>query len=71
MMRGMEKYWHVNCYVAELHDLLQEIFKEAQAQSTSEAERQKQYYKKKANVILLETGDLVLAKTDAYGGRGK
>ena len=32
----------------------------------SEAERQMQYYDRKANAISLETGDLVLAKADAY-----
>ena len=40
-------------------------------QSTSEAERQKQYCDRKANAILLEPGDLVLAKADAYRGRRK
>ena len=42
-----------------------------QAQSTSEAERQKQYYDRKANAISLETGDLILAKADAYKGKRK
>ena len=41
-------------------------FKEAQMQSTSEAERQKHYYNRKANTISLEPGDLVLAKANAY-----
>ena len=41
------------------------------AQSTSEAERQKQYYDRKANTISLETGDLVLAKSDVYKGKRK
>ena len=40
-------------------------------QSTSEVERQKQYYDKKANAISLEPGDMVLAKADAYRGRRK
>ena len=39
--------------------------------STSEAERHKWYYDRKANVILLETGDLGLAKADAYRGKKK
>ena len=42
-----------------------------EAQSTSEAERQKQYYDGRANAISLETGDLVLAIADAYRGRRK
>ena len=40
-------------------------------QSTSEAERQKLHYDRKANAISLEPGDLVLAKADAYRGRRK
>ena len=42
-----------------------------QAQSTAEAKRQKQYYDRKANVILLEQGDLVQAEADAYKGKRK
>ena len=72
IMRGMEKHQHVDCYIAKLCEKLHEAFKEAQAQSTSEAERQKQwYYDRKANAISLETGDLVLAKADAYKGKRK
>ena len=37
----------------------------------SEAERQKWYYDRKANVISLEKGDLVLVKADAYRGKRK
>ena len=40
-IRGMEKHQHVDHYIAKLHERLQEAFKEAQVQSTSEAERQK------------------------------
>ena len=40
-------------------------------QSSSEAERQRQYYDCKANTISLEPGDLVLEKADAYRGRRK
>ena len=40
-------------------------------QSTSEAERQRQYYDHKANAISLEPGDLVLAEAIAYKGRRK
>ena len=42
-----------------------------QAQSTSEAERQRLYYDCKANAVSLEPGDLVWAKANAYKGRGK
>ena len=70
-MRRMEKNQCDNWYIAELHEWLWESFKEAQVQSTSEAERQKWYYDRKANGISLETGDLVLAKADAYKGKRK
>ena len=66
-----EKHWCVDCYIAKLHEWLWEPFKEVQMQSTSETERQKWYYDRKANVIFLETGDLVLAKANAYKGKRK
>ena len=37
----------------------------------SEAERQKQYFDKKANAVSLEPGDLVLVKADPYNGKRK
>ena len=64
-----KKHQHVDNYIGELCEWLWEAFKEAQVQSTLEAERQKQYYDKKANAILLEPDDLVLAKANAYRGR--
>ena len=66
-----EKHQHVNHYVADLCEWLHKAFKEAQAQSTSEAERQRWYYDHKANAISLEPGSLVLAKPDTYNGRRK
>ena len=68
MIRGTRKHQHVDHYIAELCEQLQEAYKEAQLQSTSEAERQKWYYDRKANAISLEPGDLVLAKADSYRG---
>ena len=62
----MKKHQCVDHYIAELCEWLKEAFKEAQMQSTSEAERQKRYYDRKANVISLEPGDLVMAKANAY-----
>ena len=61
MIRGAKKHQHVDHYIAELCEWLWEAFKEAQVQSMSEAERQKQYYDRKANVISLEPDDMVLA----------
>ena len=66
MMHGMEKHWCGNYYIAKLCEWLWEAFK-----STAEAERQKQYYDRKANGISLEPGNLVLAKADGYKGKGK
>ena len=66
-----EKHQCVDNYVADLCEWLCKAFKEVQAQSTFEAERQRQYYDCKANAISLEPGDLVLAKADAYKGRRK
>ena len=71
MIRSTKKHQHVDHYIAKLHEQLWEAFKEAQGQSTSEAERQKWYNNRKANGVLLEPGDLVLAKADAFRGRGK
>ena len=48
-----------------------EAFKEAQVQSPSEAEWQRQYYDCKANSISLEPENVVLAKADAYKGQRK
>ena len=67
----MKKNLNVDLYIAELHEWLQEAFQEMQVKSTSEAERQKQYYNRKPNAISLEWGDLVLAKADAYKGKRK
>ena len=68
---GTEKHWHVDCYIAELHEWLWEAFKEVQEQSTAVAKRQKLYYDRKVNAILLESDDLVLAKADTYKGKRK
>ena len=63
--QGTLKHQQVDHYVTELHEWLQEAFKEAQTQPTSEAERQKQHYYRKANAVSLKPGDLVLAKANA------
>ena len=66
---GHQKHQCVDHYIAKLHEWLLEAFKKAQVQSTSEAERQKWYYNRKANAVSLKPGDLALAKVDAYRGR--
>ena len=70
-IRGTKKHQHVDHYIAKLCEKLWEAFKEAEVQSMSEAERQKQYYDTEANAISLETGDLTLAKADTYRGKRK
>ena len=70
-IRGTKKHQHVDHYIVELCEQLPEAFKEVQIQSTSEVERQKWHYDRKANAISLEPGDLVLAKADAYRGKRK
>ena len=66
-----EKHQHVDHYLADLHEWLHNTFKEAQVQSTSEAERQRWYYDHKANAISMVPGNLALAKANAYKGRRK
>ena len=66
MIRGMKKHQHVDHCIAELCEWLW-----AQVQSTSEVERQKWHYNRKANAISLEPGDLVLANAYSYRGRRK
>ena len=44
---------------------------EVQAQSTAEAQRQKQYYDQKIGAIGLKPGNLVLVKADAFQGKRK
>ena len=66
------KHQHVDHYITELHEWLQEAFKEAQsAVNIRGMERQKWHYDRKANAISLEPGDLILAKADAYRGEGE
>ena len=71
MVRHTQKHQCVNHYISELHERLWEVFKEAMMQYTSEAERQKWHYNRKANPVSLEPGDLVLAKANAYRGEEK
>ena len=71
MIRGMEKHQCVDHYIAKVCGWLWEAFKEAQMQSTSKAERQKQYYNRKVMAVSLEPEDLVWAKADAYKWKRK
>ena len=58
-------------YMATVHDQLRTTLWEAQAQLTAEAQWQKQYYDQKISTMDLKPGNLVLAKADAFKGKGK
>ena len=61
----------VDTYVASVRDQLRSTLREAQAQSTAEACRQKWYYDRKVGTVNLKPGDLVLVKADAWKGKRK
>ena len=58
-------------YIASVRDQLRSTLQEAQAQSTTEACQQKQYYDRKIGAMNLKPGDLVLVKADAWKGKRK
>ena len=61
----------VDTYVASVRDQLMSTLREAQAQSTAEECRQKQYYNRKIGTVNLKPGNLVLVKADALKGKRK
>ena len=61
----------VDTYVASVRDRLRSTLREAQAQSTTEACRQKRYYDRKVGTVNLKPGNLVLVKVDAWKGKRK
>ena len=61
----------VDTYVASMRNQLRSTLREAQAQSTTEACRQKQYYNRKVGAVNLKPGNLVLVKVDAWKGKRK
>ena len=56
----------VDTYVASVRDCLMSTLREAQAQLTAEACRQKWYYNRKICAVNLKPGDLILVKVDAW-----
>ena len=50
---------------------MRSALREARAQSTTEACRQKQYYDRKVGAVNLKPGDLVLVKADAWKEKRK
>ena len=61
----------VDKYVASVQDRLRTALWGVQAQSTTEAHQQKQYYNIKIGTMTLKPGDLVLVKADAFKGKRK
>ena len=61
----------VDEYMATVHNQLRATLWEAQAQSTAEAQWQKQYYDWKIGAMELKPGDLVIVKADAFKGKRK
>ena len=61
----------VDTYVAPVRDQLRSTLREAQAQLTTEACRQKWYYYRKIGIMNLKPGDLVLVKADAWKQKRK
>ena len=61
----------VDTYVASVRNRLRSALREAQAQSTTEACRQKWYYDRKVGTVNLKPGNLVVVKADAWKGKRK
>ena len=61
----------VDTYIASVRDQLRSTLREAQAQLTTEAHRQKRYYNRKVGTVNLKPGNLVLVKADAWKGKRK
>ena len=62
---------NVDVYIASVRDQLRSALWEAQAQLTTEACRQKQYYDRKIGTVNLKPDNLVLVKADAWKGKRK
>ena len=61
----------VDVYVASVRNKLRSTLQEVQAQLTTEAHLQKQYYDRKIGTMNLKPGNLVLVKADAWKGKRK
>ena len=61
----------VDTYIASMRNQLRSTLREAQAQLTAEACRQKWYYDRKVGAVNLKPGNLVLVKADAWKGKRK
>ena len=61
----------VDTYIASVRDRLRSTLREVQAQSTTEARRQKWYYDRKVGAVNLKPDNLVLVKAGAWKGKRK
>ena len=61
----------VPAYVEEVRKCFKEAYADAQLQSNSEADWQKQYYDRAASTMQLMPGDVVLMKADTFQGKRK
>ena len=61
----------VDTYIASVRDQLRSTLREVQAQLTTDACQQKQYYDRKVGTVNLKPGNLVLVKVDAWKGKRK
>ena len=61
----------VDVYIGFVRDRLRTALQEAQAQSTTKACQQKQYYGRKIGAVNLKPGNLVLVKADSWKGKRK
>ena len=67
--KGASYAKYVDKYIVLVWDQLRATLLEAQAQSTTEAQRQKQYYDQKIGTIGLKPGNHILVKADFQGKR--
>ena len=61
----------VPTYVEEARKRFKEAYAEAQLQSNSEADQQKQYYNRATSTVQLMLGNIMLMKADAFQGKRK
>ena len=61
----------ISAYIEEVRKHFKEAYTEAQLQTNSKVEQQKQYYDKAISTMQLMPGDVILMKLDAFQGKGK
>jgi hypothetical protein len=64
--QSLQRLKKVDDYVADLQKKIVDSFRTAEALSQAEADRQKRYFDRRSNAVMLQPGDLVLTKLDAF-----